>query len=946
MSSLTLRSALTALRAPALVLLMCCGPASSAAFAAVQGANGQAARYYQDASGRFARKDFAGAIIQARNAIQQEPRLLAAHLLLGKALLKDGQAAAAEAEFERALEFGAGMAEIAQPYGTALMMFGKSEKLLQRIRPDGLSAGPRAEVLAMRATAHADLGNMPEAFRAIEAARQADPKSLAPLRAEIDLALRDRNGARARKALDTALGMAPADPQLLHLKGTLLQSGGDVRGALDYFGKALAADPRQLDALIARASLLLDLQRPDEAMRDLDLAGGLVQREPRVAYLRSLVYAARGDSKASRAQLEEVTALVDILPDDFVTRQPPLLMLGGLASYATARGERARMLLERYVQRMPNDPAGRKLLANIYLEAGDSARVADLLEPMLRSGDVDPQALTTLAALRMQQRRYREAAEALEAAARVSGDHPGIMAQRGFALLGSQQSDLGLQALRRAFDKEPRQINVASALSTLYLRRGDHRAALQVAETLVKGLPGEGLAYNLLGAVQAASGRPVEARNAYLKAVALAPGLVPAQLNLARMDVAEERLDAARQRLTALLARQPQHVQAMTELARVEQRAGRIGAAQTLLEQAWAKAPGDVQVGLELLAVYRPLNKPAAALVIARQLTAARPDDPVVTGALGRAALATGDLATARAAFSTLARLVGKDAERLVEVGRLQLQAGAPIEAAASAEKALAARAGFEPALVLQAEAELAAGHVPRAEGLQQALARRTANGAEALRLAGDIALARRQPAEARRLYLAALGKSPSAPLVLQAVNASFRAGEGDKGVTLLEDWLRAHPDDVPVHAAAAEAYLRLNRLGEARKAYEWLIARDPQNAEVANNLAQVLLRQNDRGAVAMAERAARAAPGDANVLDTLGWVRVRNGVMDGGLQNLRDASQRAPESRDIRYHLAWALDRIGRKDEARAELAAALRAGGEFDSAQEAQQLRRSLGL
>ena len=99
---------------------------------AARGDSSQAARYHEDAVARLARNDLPGAIIQARNAVQKDSSLLAAHLLLGKALLRDGQAAAAEAEFEIALRLGASMAEVAQPYGTALMMFGNSEKLLDR----------------------------------------------------------------------------------------------------------------------------------------------------------------------------------------------------------------------------------------------------------------------------------------------------------------------------------------------------------------------------------------------------------------------------------------------------------------------------------------------------------------------------------------------------------------------------------------------------------------------------------------------------------------------------------------------------------------------------------------------------------------------------------------------------------------------------------------------
>lgn len=906
----------------------------------------QAARYHEDAVARLARNDVAGAIIQARNAVQKDSGLLAAHLLLGKALLRDGQAAAAEAEFEIALRLGASMAEVAQPYGTALMMFGNSEKILARIKPDGLAPAARAEVLAMRATAYADQGDTKAAWRTVDEAKAADPRSLAPLRAEIDLALRTRDTPRARKALDAAAAMAPRDAQLLHLQGVLQQSAGNVSAALDYFAQALKADPRLLDSMVARASLLIDLQRPDEAMPDLDRAAALSQREPRVAYLKSLIFAARGDTGASRAQLEEVTRLVDALPETFLASQPPLLMLGGLASQATGRLERARALLELYLLRLPDDPAGRKLLAGIYLSSGDTARVGDLLEPMLRSGDADPQVLTTLAALRMQQRRYRDAAEALERAARLTGGDPGITAQMGFARLAGQQADLGLAALRSAFDKEPAQLKVAAALVTLYLRRDDLRNATAVADTLLRRLPADAAAHNISGAVKAAAHRRADARSAYLKALALQPGLVPARLNLARLDVAEGRLDEARQRLATLLREAPGNVQALTEMARLESHAGRPAVALPLLEKAQALMPGDTASGLELLAVHQRLGQPGAALGLAQKLVRVRPDDPTVLEALGRAHLAVGEGTQARAAFASLARMVGPEPRQLVAVGQLQLSAGAANDAGASAEKALAAKPGFPPALTLQVEAEILAGNLSRAEALQRQLTARGGSEVDALRLAGDLALARQRAAEAVRFYQAAFDKAPSTALALRSFNAAFLAGEGARGVAVLESWLRRQPEALQARAALAEGYLRLGQLAQARAAYEALLVRDPQNAAAANNLAQVLMRLNDAGALPMAERAARLAPADANALDTLGWLQARSGALDVSLKTLREARLRAPESRDVRYHLAWVLHRTGRRDEARNELLAALSARGVFESQAEAEVLRRELGV
>ena len=67
----------------------------------------KAARLYEDALTRFDQRDVKGAIIQLKNALQVDNSLLPVHLLLGRALLEDGQPAAAEIALNEAVRLGA-----------------------------------------------------------------------------------------------------------------------------------------------------------------------------------------------------------------------------------------------------------------------------------------------------------------------------------------------------------------------------------------------------------------------------------------------------------------------------------------------------------------------------------------------------------------------------------------------------------------------------------------------------------------------------------------------------------------------------------------------------------------------------------------------------------------------------------------------------------------------
>jgi hypothetical protein len=60
----------------------------------------------------------------------------------------------------------------------------------------------------------------------------------------------------------------------------------------------------------------------------------------------------------------------------------------------------------------------------------------------------------------------------------------------------------------------------------------------------------------------------------------------------------------------------------------------------------------------------------------------------------------------------------------------------------------------------------------------------------------------------------------------------------------------------------------------------------------------------------------------------------------------LREARLRSPESGEIRFHLAYALAKNGRKAEAKEELSAALIGPGRVANSESVNQLKKELGL
>jgi Flp pilus assembly protein TadD len=86
-------------------------------------------------------------------------------------------------------------------------------------------------------------------------------------------------------------------------------------------------------------------------------------------------------------------------------------------------------------------------------------------------------------------------------------------------------------------------------------------------------------------------------------------------------------------------------------------------------------------------------------------------------------------------------------------------------------------------------------------------------------------------------------------------------------------------------------------------------------------------------------------APGQASILDTLGWVQYRRGAYQEASQSLAKAADLAPTIAPIQYHLGMAYARLGRKDDATLALRRALQLDPKLPEAPKIQETLRELG-
>ncbi|HEY1398502.1 XrtA/PEP-CTERM system TPR-repeat protein PrsT [Roseateles sp.] len=906
----------------------------------------KAARYYEDALKRFERQDIDGAVIQLKNALQQDARMLTVHVLLGKALLMRSEAAAAEIEFNEALSQGINRAEVAVPLAQALVAQGKQAEVfkLPALVPDGLPDNIRKPLLLVRAAAASDLGDPARAQAQIELARAIPPDNADTWLAEVPLRLRARQFEQATAAAEQALRLAPGNGEALYQRATVPHVQGKLDDALKGYERAIAADPRHLEAQLARAGLLIDLNRDADALAQVQSALKLAPSEPRGLYLSAVLAERRNDAAAAKAALKAVTAELDPVPIEFIRFRPQALMLNGLAHFGLGEMEKAKPYLEYAQRQTPNSPLS-KLLAQVYVAEPNLDRAGEVLESYLRAYPGDGQALVMMATLQMAQGRHARAATLMQEALK-SRDAPEFRTALGLSLLRGGQSGDAVGELEKAFQRDPRQVYAGMALVSLYLRGGQTAKAVGVADKLVKQDPNNPTAWIQLGVARRAAGNAAGAREAYQKASQLDPGLLEAQLGLARVDITERQFDAAQTRLAALLKTDEKNVDALYEMALLSEARG-----QTAEVPRWLSKATDVSTSRNtradqaLVAWLLKQDQPAPALEAARKLLGKAPDDPQTLITYARAQLANRDIKGATATLTNAARRSGFGADPLAQIAGLQLDARDLAGAAYSLDKALQTAPQHVGALALSSTVAMQQGNLALAEKQAKQVVQLRPQIALGYSLLADVAQARKQPAQALESLRKAHEVQPTSGSLLALMRALSRQDTGGKAAQdLAERWLKTHPADIAAWKALGDAQARAGAFPAARRSYDAALKLRPNDVEALNNLASTLLRQGEAAAaVTVAEKALALDPRNPFVIDTAGWAYHLSGNGDRALQLLRDARLREPSSPDIRYHLAAALAKAGRKAEAREELEAALRSTA-FESHKEALALSQTL--
>jgi cellulose synthase operon protein C len=885
-----------------------------------------------------AKNDHAAAIIQLKNALQQAPELAEARYRLGLALSNTGDWPGAESELEKARDAGYPMEEVAPLLARARLAQGQFKKVSNEFAQLKLSnAQAQAELKTAVAVAWRQQGDDKASQAALKEALEAVPEH-APARIEQARGLAaDQQFDAALATLDALLEKTPEQADALKLKGDLLASGmGDLDKALLAYRAALVAQPTLLEARVGLVRSLLQQGQLDAAGEELGPLVKAAGGHPHTLYLQAQLAAQKGDYNGARPHAQQ---LMKLTPDNAAA-----LELNGVIEYGLDSLVNAEASLSRAVQISPQLGTARRALLLTYLKTGQVDKALGALPVDLDSRDDDP-ALVALAGQVYMVKGDPERAEHLFArAARLDPNDPAKRTSLAMSQLASGKTDMALNSLKDISASDSG-TGADLALINSHMRKGETARALAAIDALEKKRPNDPLTHQLRGRAKLLSKDREGARKAFEQALAAEPDYFAATAALAAVDMLDGKPQDARQRLDALVARNPKHAQALMALAELSARQGAQPqeiAAQ--IRKAVDAAPADKAPRLMLVEHYLRQNDAKGALTEASAAAAALPEVPEVLDALGRSQLANGEINQAVGSFNKLAGQMPRSPLPYLRLASVHVTNKDRVSALQSLRKALDVQPRLVPAQRGMIDLYLADDQTDKALALSREIQKERPKEAVGHVLEGDILARSKEWSRAAQAYRTGLSLEALPEPAIKLHTALSQAGKPADAERVLVDWVKGHPNDpaVPLHlgiqAIAAE------KLKDAQRHFEKVLALQPNNAIALNNLAWVAGRLGRADAVSLAERANELAPDQPPFMDTLAMLLSERNEHQRALELQNRAVSKAPADPSLKLNLARILLKSGDVGAARPLLAELSTLGDRFPDQDKVQSLQKQL--
>ncbi|WLI87683.1 PEP-CTERM system TPR-repeat protein PrsT [Massilia sp. R2A-15] len=874
------------------------------------------------------------AVITLKNSLDAKPDNAEVRFLLASVYLDINDPVSAEKEVRLAIKQGHPAGAAMPLLGRALNLQAQFQKTIDETQQEVGRKDPA--LLCVRADAYLALGKLDDARQLYGDVLRAKPDYPPALIGQGRLAFLTGDADAAQRYATQAIAAAPRSTDALWFQGDLLRAQNQSQKALATYDKVLAINPEHRTAHIEKAYLDIALGKFEAAQQELDTARVLAPGNLLLHYTQALLYFSEGRSVDAQIPVHNV---LRVAPEHM-----PTILLAGAVNFNLGSMHQAEHHLRHYLEKNPDNPYARKMLASTLLRTGHTPQALEVLAPALKQAQPDVQMLALAGESYMQARDFNRASQYFEKASALDPAAARLRTSLAFSKLGKGQAAQAVSDLRLAtkLEKGSHQAGIALVRTELGLKHFDQ--AFAAALDLEKEQPDNATVQDLKGMAYLGKGDVKQARASFLKALALQPSYFASAANLAQIELDANNPAGARKHLQQFLDKNPRSTEAMSTFATLATLEKKAGETTSWLERAAAVDPDAVGPAVNLIGQYLKTGQHQKALDIVLRLRVTHPDDPDLLDLLGKGQLAVAAQEQALDTYKKLATALPRSAQAQMQVGALLMVMKRHQQAEDWLKAALAMQPDFPAAQLALAELYVRKNWNELAMTIAEKMQQNHPNAAAGYQLEGDVLMAQHKPALAVAAFDRAFALNRSNEMVIKTDNALKLAGRQEEAARRLAQWLQQHPDDLRVELYRAQALAADQQYKAAAAQFEAIVKRHPDNVIALNNLALVYQQSQDARAQAAAEHAYKVAGDNPVIMDTLGWILVEQGDTGRGLPILQKASAKSPQARDIRYHVALGLFKSGDKAAARKELEALLKDATQFAEAGDARALLKQL--
>ncbi len=596
----------------------------------------------------------------------------------------------------------------------------------------------------------------------------------------------------------------------------------------------------------------------------------------------------------------------------------------------------AEIELRNAVREAPSDSSIRARLADVYLQLGNFTSAEREARAAGDLGAEEKDYLPTLADALLRQQQFGRLLDAIQ-----PGDRDPILESKLRMALGVAAAAL------RDWDRAEDMLRDAVRLDP-----STEKPKLQLAQLLNQQHPDE--ADKLIDAVIAASPRstePLQVKGEMLRArgdrggaerlfdhvLQLDPDYARARLSRAEINIEQDKFTAADKDLDPILKSDPNHFianylrgvefakqQRYAEADRICDRIssgfaafpagyylqgatklalGQFSKAEIILASYLERVPGDARaVRLIARAALQQHGAPRA-IDYLKPLADKSPGDTAILTALGDAYMANGKPGLALQQFEKAAVLDPEDPTIKTGVAVSAIDAGQSqvgllqLQQVFDHDEAGAVIAG--PTLVLS---ELRAGHVDKAGEVAASLIKKDARNPLYQRLLGAVRVAQQDYKGAETAYHAALARDPEfAGAARELAQLYFATGRADEARKVYNDLLAKKPNDVTGLLGLADIAIAEAKWSEATDIINRARSIARNDPAPGLKLVSVYEMRRDWGsAKAVAGELSTRFPRDVDVVEAQARTQIEAGDTDGAISSYKLAHQLAPNSAPI----------------------------------------------